>query len=338
MKAAVSGCGRMGARHVQALIGLGITVVGVTDVRPESAQAVAKQHNLPDSAVFADTPSMLAATKPDFYVIATTAPSHQELVTLALNNGIKKILCEKPLATSVAACEAIIKLAAEKNADVGVNHQMRFMPQYIIPKQMMASDEFGGLQSISVSAGNFGMAMNGTHYIEMMRFMFDEGPESVSAWFDDGFVPNPRGPEFLDKSGLMVVRTQSGKMFVLSARNTQGHGMCVTFAGRYGQIMIDELAGQMYYTHRANADDRALPTTRYGQPSKTEAKPIQGVDIIPATQDMMKALIDGKGYTTAAEACLAIRTLAAAYASAEAGGAPIKINSSALDTMVFPWA
>lgn len=338
MKAVVFGCGRMGARHVQALKGMGIDVAGLTDLRIESAQAAASQNNLPTDVVYADAATMLAATRPDLAVVATTAPSHPEYVAMAAEHGARKILCEKPLATSVRACDDIIALATSRGIDIAVNHQMRYMPQYTEPKALMQSEAFGGLQSIAVSTGNFGLSMNGTHYVEMMRFMFDEAPASVSAWFDSGDVPNPRGPEFTDKAGVVVLRTASGKTCTMHSREGQGHGMIVTYAGRYGQIVVDELAGSMYITRRDKAEDRALPTTRYGQPSFIETRRIQAVDIIASTQSVIRALTCGQDYPSAADAGLAVRALAAAYASDEAGHTPQSVTDSKLDERVFPWA
>ncbi len=338
MKAVVFGCGRMGARHIQALQGLGITVAGITDIRPETAQAAARQAGLAPDTVFDDAATMVAATRPDIAVISTTAPSHPTLAALCIEHGVKKILCEKPLATSIKACDGLIALAAAHKADIAVNHQMRYMPQYTEPKAMMQSDAFGGLQSIAVSTGNFGLSMNGTHYAEMMRFMFDEAPASVSAWFDHGDVPNPRGPEFTDKAGVVVLRTATGKTCTMHSREGQGHGLIVTYAGRYGQIVVDELAGHMYITRREKAEDRALPTTRYGQPSAIETRPVQGVDIITSTQDVLKALIAGAGYPSAADAALAVRALAAAYASDANGHIPQAVADNTFNERVFPWA
>lgn len=338
MKAIVFGCGRMGARHVQALQGLGFEIGGLFDVKPEAAQAVALQSGLGEGLVFQTPEAMLAQPSIDLAVIASTAPSHYTFTVMAIEHGIKKILCEKPLATSIADCENLISLAQKNGADVAVNHQMRFMPQYTQPKSMMLSDEFGGLQSISVTTGNFGLAMNGTHYIEMMRFMFDEAPETVTAWFDDGDVPNPRGQEFKDKAGIVVLRTASGKTCILNSRETQGHGLWVTYAGRYGQIMVDELAGRLYAVSRVNPDDRSLPTTRYGQPAESRTLDIQPVDIIESTQSVVKALMSGENYPSAAEATLAIRALAAAYASHENGHVPQSIQANTDKGRVFPWA
>ena len=47
-----------------------------------------------------------------------------------------------------------------------INHQMRYLPQYQIPKKLVNSESCNGLKSMHISAGNFGLAMNGTHYLE----------------------------------------------------------------------------------------------------------------------------------------------------------------------------
>ena len=39
--------------------------------------------------------------------------------------------------------------------------------------------------------------MNGTHYFEAFRFLCDEEPVAVSAWFDNEVLANPRGERFV---------------------------------------------------------------------------------------------------------------------------------------------
>ena len=57
---------------------------------------------------------------------------------------------------------------------LAVNHQMRFMEQYLTPKAIIEGDAFGGLTSVTVVGGNFGLSMNALHYFEMFRFMTGE--------------------------------------------------------------------------------------------------------------------------------------------------------------------
>lgn len=336
--AAVIGCGRMGARHVEALMGLGFEIVGLYDINRENCEAVANKYHLNPHGLSTEIDRLFKENPLDLCVIATTAPSHKEYIFQAVEANIKKILCEKPLAISVKECLEIMKVAEEKGVAIAVNHQMRYLDQYIIPKKMLQTEEFGGLESVSVTAGNFGMAMNGLHYIEMMRYMFDESPSRVTAWFDNADLPNPRGPHFIDKSGCLRITTATGKRFYLDASASNGHGITVTYAAKRGQIVVDELAGYLYSTHR-NIQDKDLPSTRYGQPSLTQIEQIKPVDIIKSTQQVIRALMEGHGYPNLAEATHAIKALVAGYVSNQKGNSEMHIHDETLPLeQSFPWA
>jgi hypothetical protein len=170
---------------------------------------------------------------------------------------------------------------------------MRFMEQYVEVKRIAASEAYGGLSSATVVAGNFGMAMNGTHYFEMFRYLTDEPAATVSAWFDDVVVPNPRGPQFQDRAGCIRMTTPSGKRFYLDASADQGHGLRALYACRNGQIFVDELAGRAEIVAR-NPEHRDLPTTRYGMPYEEHTITIRPADAVAPTTSVLAALRDGE--------------------------------------------
>lgn len=337
MKAAVIGCGRMGLRHIQALTEMGNKIVGIYDAVPQATEGAIKQFNLGE-ITFDSFEDLLKQSRPELVVIATTAPSHRHYIEESIRHGIKYILCEKPLSVSIADCESILALSKKNQVHVAVNHQMRFLEQYIKPKALAVSQEFGGLASINVTAGNFGMAMNGTHYFEMARFMFDEYPNKICAWFGRDDLPNPRGAQFMDKSGSVRMETKSGKRFYLDASADQGHGLLVNYVCKFGQITVDELSGDLRYTRRQD-EFLDLPTTRYGQPSIIASEKIRAVDIIESTKSVITALIAGKGYPSIEDSTFAIRTLVAAYISNENNHIEVDIESNDLPKeRVFPWA
>jgi predicted dehydrogenase len=337
MKAIVIGCGRMGVRHIQALMELNISIQGIFDMNSESCKQTLEKYNLSKDIIYQNVDDLFKL-KPDICVIATTAPSHKEYIMEAIESGIKKILCEKPLSVSLKDCYEIMEACEKNRVELAVNHQMRFLDQYIIPKKLAVSEEFGGLESINVTAGNFGMAMNGTHYIELMRFMFDEGANQVTAWFDGEDLPNPRGPDFRDKSGSMRITTASGKKFYLDASCNNGHGLIVSYIAKRGQILVDELAGNVYATCR-KIEDKDLPSTRYGQPSVIKTEKIAPVDIVESTKAVINALIEGKGYPSVSDATLAVKTLVCAYVSNENNNKAVELSDDNLPIeRVFAWA
>ena len=242
------------------------------------------------------------------------------------------------MAVSLAECDRMIDMCARHGSKLAVNHQMRFMEQYREPKRIVQSEEFGGLSSITVIAGNFGVAMNGTHYFEMFRYLSEETPVEVTAWFSPGKVPNPRGDQFEDRAGAVRLVSTRGKRFYMEVGADQGHGVQVIYAGPYGQLTVDELAGKMRLIIRED-QYRDLPTTRYGMPSWEKNYRITPADVIAPSRSVLDALIRNDDYPSGEDGRLAVSVLVAAYVSHEDGHRPVSINDDVLPTtLVFPWA
>jgi len=337
-RAAVIGLGRMGKRHVLVARSAGLEIVGVVDAKRDSLESAAKELGLPESVLFMEVEKMLHAVKPDVVVVATTAPSHCSLVKQAAQAGAKFIFCEKPMAVSLRECDEMMDACKAAGVVLGVNHQMRFMEQYTKPKSMLDSDALGGLGSVTVTAGNFGVAMNGCHYFEMFRYMTGENVEEVAAWLSKDPLPNPRGPEFEDRAGSVRLVTPSGRRLYMDACADQGHGVRVTYTGRNGQITVDELAGNMIWSER-DAEHRAQPTTRYGMPWKDHQAKIAPADVLEPSKAVLMAMLEGRNYTSGEEGKQAVRILVAAHVSSEHGGIPVRLSSDELPyDRRFPWA
>ncbi len=207
-----------------------------------------------------------------------------------------------------------------------------------MPRTLIESPAMGGLASVTVVAGNFGLAMNGSHYFEMFRYLTGELPDSVAAWFSGESVANPRGPQFQDRAGCVRLTTASGKRFSLDCSADQGHGLQVTYACRHGRITVDEITGAMTWCHRKE-EHRAMATTRYGMPWDEGQRLIAPADSVAPTHAVLKALIEGSDYPTGEQGRLAVSVLVAAYLSNEQGHATVELASAEKHTpREFPWA
>jgi predicted dehydrogenase len=338
IKAAVIGVGRMGRRHVHVINELGLHLSGVCDQTSDALEACRKEFQLSPDQLFTDAAEMLKTINPECVIIATTSPTHCEYTCLAAEYGARFILCEKPMAISLEQCDRMIDVCEKNGATLAINHQMRFMEQYTEPKKMLQSEAFGGLSSVTVVGGNFGLAMNGTHYFEMFRFMTEENPFEVAAWFSQEHVPNPRGVQFEDRAGSIRVTTASGKRFYLEVGADQGHGVSVIYSARNGQIFVDELHGKMMVSVRKE-EDRSVPTTRYGTASDMMEKNIRPADAVTPTKSVLEALISKNNFPSGYDGRLAVATLVAAYYSHENGHMPVSVEDKALPFQrKFPWA
>lgn len=332
------GAGRMGRRHIEVVRSLGLELAGICDHSSKALAEVGAEYDIPKDRRFQSAAALLTETHPQCVIIATTASSHCAYSCDAAEAGAPFILCEKPMAVSLAQCDQMIATCRRVGARLAVNHQMRFMDKYTEPKAIVSSEAFGGLSSVTIVAGNVGMAMLGTHHFEMFRYMTDEPPLEVTAWFSPERVPHPRGAEFEDRAGEVRVTTRSGRRLHLEVGADQGHGVAAVYAGRYGRLFVDELAGTMHQTVR-EAKYRDLPTTQYGAPAIDTVRTIRpSADLLAPSRALLQALLDDGGAPTGEDARQAVAVLVAAHVSDENGHVPIKVDDQLPRDRVFPWA
>jgi len=338
LRTAVIGLGRMGLRHVQVAESLGMQVIGGADPSADARASLMRDHGVPAYACFADGAELLAALRPEAVVVATTAPGHAPLVLAAVAAGVRHILCEKPMASSLSQANAMLAACAVSGTRLAVNHQMRFMDQYSEVKALIGSAVLGPLSSVTVAAPNFGLAMNASHYFEMFRYLTDESVHDVTAWFELEKLANVRGAQFDDASGRLLARTASGTAMYMDFSARSGWGVQVVYSCRHGQIVVDELRGEMKIAAR-QAEYRTLPTTRYGMPVDVENRTIAPADVITPTAAVWSAMLAGVDWPDGVAGAHALRCLVAAHASHRAGGMTMALDSPALPAEeVFHWA
>ena len=338
LRVAIIGLGRMGVRHVQAVRNLGMVICGVADASPRALDAAQSAHDLDPSACFTDAQEMLRTTRPQALVVATTAPSHAGFVLAAADSGVRHILCEKPMANSLAEADAMVRACRAAGATLAVNHQMRFMPQYTQVKALIGSDELGPLSSILVAGSNFGLAMNASHYFEMFHYISSSQVKTVQAWLEQDLLANPRGAQFEDRSGRLLAHSDGGASMFIDFSAAAGYGLQVAYICRHGQIVVDELTGEMRVAAR-KSEYRDLPTTRYGMPADVRNVSIEPADTVVPTMAVWVAMLDGRAFPDAAAGLHALACLVGAHVSHEAGGRPVCIDDACLPReRVFKWA
>lgn len=326
--------------HLKAAQNLGLTAAAICDrADANRATAAAAAGDLPIDRQFADARTMLAAhPNADLIVIATTADSHRALVELAAASGARHILCEKPMATSVADCDAMIAACQKSGSRLAINHQMRFMAQYTVVRDELLTGKFGPLASMTVIAGCFGLAMNGSHYCEAFSWLTGSPIVSATAWFSGEPFNNPRGPNFFDQAGEMRFVSADGRRLILNIGNDQGHGMTAMYAARYGHLFVDEFEGLCYATSR-QPEHQSMPVTRYGMPWDRKELTFPQADNVGPTEAVMRALLAGDDFPSGDDGRNVVAALAAAYKSAASGSCPVIVADLGADQQrQFPWA
>jgi myo-inositol 2-dehydrogenase / D-chiro-inositol 1-dehydrogenase len=143
LRIGVIGTGIMGADHVETITASvsGAEVRAVADIDPKRAETAASR--VPGAKAFPSAERLVESPEVDAVIIASSDATHAQYVTASVS-ARKPVLCEKPLAPTVAECEQILRLeqaAAVRMVQVGF--MRRFDPGYVELRSRIAAGEVG---------------------------------------------------------------------------------------------------------------------------------------------------------------------------------------------------
>jgi predicted dehydrogenase len=109
----------------------------------------------------------------DVVVIATPDESHLSYLKMVANYKLKAVVCEKPLTQDIESARDIVSIFMEKHIPLLVNFQRRFDPVVLELKKRYLSGVLGRLMGGTVWYSK-GTKHNGSHAIDLLRFLFGE--------------------------------------------------------------------------------------------------------------------------------------------------------------------
>jgi predicted dehydrogenase len=126
LRVAVIGCGAIAHAHLPAIHGApGVEVAGVLDVDLARARALAAQFGV--GVVYDDWAAVLADDDVDVVDLLLPHHLHRQYAVEALAAG-RHVMCEKPLATTLADCDAMIAAAERAGRALMPCHTRLFEP------------------------------------------------------------------------------------------------------------------------------------------------------------------------------------------------------------------
>ena len=143
----------------------------------------------PDLHYYTDYRAMLAQEKPDLVSVCTPDHLHADITVAAANGGAKAILCEKPIATTLADVDRMIAAAETNHVLLSIEHTRRWSPIFLKARDLIRSGEFGELRTITANlySPRAMLFRNGTHLIDMICFFAEADPAWVFAELEAGF-------------------------------------------------------------------------------------------------------------------------------------------------------
>ncbi len=324
MNAAIIGMGPHGKRVAKVLSEFpGVALDAVVDMRPEA---------LDDGDISASTARMAGADElwkapcPELVCITTNGPSHAELAVSAMRAGAKYVLVEKPMATSLEECDLMVRTAEECGVRLAVDHLRRKAPVNIWVRETVASGRWGALRSISIQRPGIGLGCLGTHSFDMILDMSGQSARRVTAWVDEPVGRNPRGEQFVDPGGLVVLEMESGCRGIVSQIEDGAGPASIEIDLTAARIRMDEKIGTVELVER----DLSVKPGPGRPPKYTVVEPPDGItaktDLFQMLHGVIDELIgDGPMECSADRGVETIEMLVGAYLSHRRGNIPIEL-------------
>jgi predicted dehydrogenase len=243
LKTAIIGLGPHGLRLVTCVQELpDFELVAVVD---NNNSAISKLPSDIPVKKYSNLDNLFNIHKLDVIIIATNGPSHHDISLRAMKEGIRKLFISKPLACSVADARSIVEIAKKTGTRIVVDHGLRHDPNYLWIKEQIEKQVYGNLRSVYIQRPGIGLGCLGVHSFDLANYLIKSEVETVTAWVDEPLTKNPRGDEFIDPGGLVVIKYRnSSKAIILQVEDGSGP-MSVELNFNFARIKVDEKFGVM---------------------------------------------------------------------------------------------
>lgn len=217
------GAGAMGRLWLDVLAGSAdVELVGLVDIDLSAAQLSAAGAGLPDVALARSLPELLDRVAADAVLNVTVPEAHAEVSTTALLHGLA-VLCEKPLADTLAAALSMIAAAEVGGRLLMVSQSRRYWRNLdALRGQIARLGQLGLVQCSFFKAPHFGgfreemayplLGDMAIHQFDLARELIGTEPVSVSC---ESF--NPSGSWYAgDAAANVAVDFADGTRFVFT--------------------------------------------------------------------------------------------------------------------------
>jgi predicted dehydrogenase len=174
-------------------------LVAVVSGDPDKAKRVAAEHGLPARSIYSYANFDTIRDNPDVDIVYVCLPNsmHAEYVIRAAKAG-KHVMCEKPMAVSVAKCEAMIAACKTANRKLMIGYRCHFEPYNLEAMRLARTGAAGKIRYVrsehgfvqsnpsawrlkrALSGGGSLMDM-GIYSLQAARYMTGEEPIAVTA-------------------------------------------------------------------------------------------------------------------------------------------------------------
>jgi len=174
----------------------GVEIVAVADADEGGRKAA--QERLGAPAAYERYDEMLREEQPDFVSVAPRwLDQHRDMALACAANGVKGVLCEKPLCQTLEEADEMVVACQETGMKMAICHQTRYSPRVQVIRDLIAEGRIGNIVELRCRGkedgrgGGEDLMVLGTHLMDLMRLIAGDA-EWCFARVTDGGEPVTR--------------------------------------------------------------------------------------------------------------------------------------------------
>lgn len=313
----------------------GCKLAAVVTGDPAKGTRVAAENGLGADAVYSYAEYDRIARDPRIDVVYIVLPNsmHAEYTIRAFKAG-KHVLCEKPMATSIADCEAMIAAAKQAKRQLMIAYRCHYEPHNLEAMRRVRSGRYGkprlvvtemGRQS-SLSdpsdvwrldrkmSGGGALTDMGIYGINGTRYLLNEEPTEVRAWAHT----DKSDPRFRDVEDLISWQFKFPSGALAHGSTSFSYGGCMKYDVFCENARIRSDPGAYY---------GGIKLDIFSHPDQGEVK-LPDIDQFAREMDWMADVVRGKVpmVSTGEEGLQDVRLMEAIFESIRRGGATVRTD------------
>jgi UDP-N-acetyl-2-amino-2-deoxyglucuronate dehydrogenase len=290
-KISIAGCGKVAHLHAKAIQNIpNARLAGVWSRTPKTAKDFASQYK---TRSYSSINHMVIENEIDLVIVCTPHPFHRQPAVEAAEAGAN-VLVEKPLASDLQDCDAIINACKVRYAKLGVISQRRWYPPVIRVKEAIEAGKIGkaALSSVTLlgwrdKAYYDADAWRGKWQTEGGGVLVNQSPHQLDIllWYmgdiDEvyGIWRNLNHPYIeVEDTALAIVKFRSGAIGNILVSNSQKPGI-------YGKIHVHGENGASVGVQTDGGAMFIAGMTGVAEP------PVNDLWTIPGEENMLKTWI-----------------------------------------------
>ncbi|MDQ0338616.1 putative dehydrogenase [Caldalkalibacillus uzonensis] len=254
LNVAIIGTGAISPAHIEGYLQFPekCRIVALCDIYPDKARQKANHYHL-DAEIYADYTDMLHRTDIDLVSVCTPPYTHAQIAIDFLNAG-KHVLVEKPMASSLQECDAMIGAAGKNQKILSVISQNRFRNPVMKLKRVLETNLIGPIVHTQVDSlwwrgySYYDLWWRGTwekegggctlnhavHHIDMLLWM-NGMPSEIVAVMGNAAHQNA---EVEDISIAICHYPHGGLAQITSSVIHHGEEQQLVFQGKYARVSV----------------------------------------------------------------------------------------------------